>query len=198
MQVLEGRDFGSAYLEPQPPLPQTVFPARLQTPEENPRAPGCPGRKTLPSRGLGRTPAPPGKVSAGPARWDGPGRGQRAPWLLPSQAPQASPRAAMWTAWAAAASPAPWILPRPVQVGIGPAVPFQTTSDPQPFNFPLTPNLLSGTPSPTPPGPGPRRLVKVTSTGTESSDDFEERDPGEAGSGVGEEAGGQQRPGTRA
>lgn len=32
------------------------------------------------------------------------------------------------------------------------------------------------------PGPGTRRLVKVSSTGTESSDDFEERDPGEAGS----------------
>lgn len=32
------------------------------------------------------------------------------------------------------------------------------------------------------PGPGMRRLVKVSSTGTESSDDFEERDPGEAGS----------------
>uniref|UniRef100_A0A5F9CRK7 GEM interacting protein n=1 Tax=Oryctolagus cuniculus TaxID=9986 RepID=A0A5F9CRK7_RABIT len=30
--------------------------------------------------------------------------------------------------------------------------------------------------------PGTRRLVKVSSTGTESSDDFEERDPGEAGS----------------
>lgn len=35
------------------------------------------------------------------------------------------------------------------------------------------------------PGPGARRLVKVSSTGTESSDDFEERDPGEAGSGWG-------------
>lgn len=32
------------------------------------------------------------------------------------------------------------------------------------------------------PGSGTRRLVKVSSIGTESSDDFEERDPGEAGS----------------
>lgn len=42
----------------------------------------------------------------------------------------------------------------------------------------VTPNLCD----PLPPGPGTRRLVKVSSTGTESSDDFEERDPGEAGS----------------
>lgn len=31
-------------------------------------------------------------------------------------------------------------------------------------------------------GSGTRRLVKVSSIGTESSDDFEERDPGKAGS----------------
>lgn len=37
----------------------------------------------------------------------------------------------------------------------------------------VTPNLCD----PLPPGPGTRRLVKVSSTGTESSDDFEERDP---------------------
>lgn len=33
------------------------------------------------------------------------------------------------------------------------------------------------------PGAGTRRLVKASSTGTESSDDFEERDPGEAEAG---------------
>lgn len=43
---------------------------------------------------------------------------------------------------------------------------------------PYHPNLWD----PLTPGPGTRRLVKVSSTGTESSDDFEERDPGKAGS----------------
>lgn len=43
---------------------------------------------------------------------------------------------------------------------------------------PYDPNLWD----PLTPGPGTRRLVKVSSTGTESSDDFEERDPGKAGS----------------
>ena len=42
----------------------------------------------------------------------------------------------------------------------------------------VTPNLCN----PLTPGSGTRRLVKVSSIGTESSDDFEERDPGEAGS----------------
>lgn len=42
---------------------------------------------------------------------------------------------------------------------------------------PVTPDLCD----PLTPGPGTRRLVKVSSTGTESSDDFEERDPGKAG-----------------
>lgn len=41
---------------------------------------------------------------------------------------------------------------------------------------PVTPDLCD----PLTPGPGMRRLVKVSSVGTESSDDFEERDPGEA------------------
>ncbi|XP_036306368.1 GEM-interacting protein isoform X2 [Pipistrellus kuhlii] len=38
------------------------------------------------------------------------------------------------------------------------------------------------------PGPGPRQLVKVSSTGTESSDDFEERDP-DLGDGLENESG---------
>lgn len=55
---------------------------------------------------------------------------------------------------------------------------------------PYDPNLWD----PLTPGPGTRRLVKVSSTGTESSDDFEERDPGKAGSGWAGRGQGWTRP----
>lgn len=62
--------------------------------------------------------------------------------------------------------------------------------DLEPPMSPVTPDLCD----PLTPGPGMRRLVKISSIGTESSDDFEERDPGEAGSRLGRWGNGGQAP----